>query len=430
MEQIRAGVARADITPPLGTLLMGYPKPRISDNVLDPLTVTALAMTNKSDKTILLSISTTVIDNEITDAIRKAVSEKTGYDYYNINVFAWQIHSGPATQSCWGWNDANRPYCFDILIPACVKAAIDAIADLGEVEIGIGTTKSDVGCNRRELLEDGTVTLGQNPWGPYDSTMTAIRFIRDGKPYANIIHYGAHPTAIGATNDITKDWPGIMVDRVESIVGGMTLFVNGAVGDIGPRPSEGETAHVGIEGMREVGYRAGHDAVLACKSVKQFSKTDLEIISEDIFIPYQPLADEKTALEKMNEYKNKREPGMMEAEYQYWLHVVEEYKKESPLKELTYRQTITKIGTVALVPFPGEPFAEIVLRLRLHSPITHTLSISTANGSYGYMVTNEAYVRGGYEVAVAKAFSPYLLAKNADDILVNENLRLLRKLKY
>ncbi|MBR6728757.1 MAG: hypothetical protein IKL80_01230 [Clostridia bacterium] len=429
MYYFKAGVARADITPELGTPLVGYPLPRAAENILDPLNVTALALTDGNARSIILSITTTVIDNEITSAIRKAVSEATGYDYYNVNVFAWQIHSGPATQSCWGWNDANRPYCFEILVPACVKASLDAISDIGDVAVGIGTTQSDVGCNRRQLLEDGTVTLGQNPWGAYDPTMTAIRFMREGKPYANIIHYGAHPTAIGATPDVTRDWPGVMVDRVESVVGGMTLYCNGAVGDVGPRPAEGATAHVGIEGMREVGYRAGADAIRALKSVVQFAPTDLEIISEDITLPYQPLADLKTAESCLKEAEKKREPGIEEAAYMYWLHVVEEYKNNHVLSENIYRQTITRIGTVALVPFPGEPFAEIVLRLRAHSPMQHTLSISTANGSIGYIVTHEAYIRGGYEVEVAKAFSPYLLAKNIDDVIVKENLRLLRKLK-
>ena len=113
----------------------------------------------------------------------------------------------------------------------------------------------------------------------------------------------------------------------------------------------------------------------------------------------------------------------------YWKKVLEEYENNRVLAAKTYRQTITRIGQVAIVPFPGEPFAEIVLRLRKYSPIQHTLSISTANGSVGYIVTCDAYARGGYEVNVAKAFSPYLLAVNVDDVLIAENLRLLRKMK-
>ena len=429
MKNLWAGVGRADITPELGTPLMGYPQTRHANNVLDRLTVTALALTEESTHSMILSISTTVIDNEITEAIRSAVSVAIGWELYEINVCSWHVHSAPATIKCWGWSDINYDYCFEILVPGCVDAAKAAVADIGEVTIGVGTTQCHVGCNRRELLEDGRVVLGQNPWGAYDPTMTAICFRRGGKPYANIIHYGAHPTAIGDTLDITRDWPGVMVDRVESVVGGMTLYLNGAVGDVGPRPSEGTTAHTGIEGMREVGYRAAADAVRACKGIVQFAPTELEVVTEDIRLAYKPLADMETAETEYKKAAQDREPGLKEANYRYWESVLHEYEKGTNEVNPLYRQVITRIGNVAIVPFPGEPFTEIVLRIRRHSPVQHTLSVSTSNGNYGYIVTQDSLKRGGYEVEVCKAFSPYLLADNIDDVLVAENLRLLRQLK-
>ena len=46
----------------------------------------------------------------------------------------------------------------------------------------------------------------------------------------------------------------------------------------------------------------------------------------------------------------------------------------------------------------------------------------------GYFPTRESLHRGGYEVWVAKAFGPYILAEHIDDVLVEENLKLLREL--
>lgn len=431
MNRLQSGVGRAIITPKLGTLLMGYPNLRVSDNVLDDLTVTALALQSQDTRSLLLSITTTVIGNDLTDDIRKAVSEATGYDFYQVNVCSWQVHSAPPTQTTWGWGDMDHDFCNHVLIPGCVNAAKAAIADMGDVVVGVATTHSDVGCNRRELTEEGEVILGQNPWGAYDPTMTAIRFLRDGKPYANIIHYGAHPTAIGDTCDITRDWPGIMVDRVESVIGGMTLYLNGAVGDVGPRPGEGVTAHAGIEGMREVGYRAAADAIRACKGVVQFHPVDLEVLVEDIKIARKPLPEKETALTMLSQAEKERGDckGPAEANYQYWKSVLNQYENGFSTAAHKFCQTITRIGDVAIVPFPGEPFAEIVLRLRRHSPIQHTLSVSTSNGSIGYIVTQDALTRGGYEVNSCRSYSPYLLADNIDDVLVAENLRLLRKLQ-
>ncbi|NLD87471.1 MAG: hypothetical protein GX633_04360, partial [Clostridiales bacterium] len=288
MNVMRAGVSRADITPPLGTMLMGYAPMRPAENVLDNLTVTALAMEQGDTRSILLSITATIIDNQITALIRSYVSKATGYDKQDINVCAWQTHSGPCTQTCWGWGVPNMDFCEGIMAPGCVKASLQAIKDMGEVKMGVATVQSDVGVNRRQILENGSVVLGQNPYGSYDPTMTAIRFIRNGKSYANIIHYGAHPTAIGKTPDISRDWPGIMVDRVDAVIGGTTLYFNGAVGDVGPRPGEGTTTS-NVEGMREVGYRAAADAIKACRQIRTFEETSLEVVKEDITMIYRPL---------------------------------------------------------------------------------------------------------------------------------------------
>jgi hypothetical protein len=114
-------------------------------------------------------------------------------------------------------------------------------------------------------------------------------------------------------------------------------------------------------------------------------------------------------------------------DYRHWQAVIAAYAGEIA-SGAHFTQTITQLGSVAFVPFPGEPFAEIVLRLRLASPFQHTLCASTTNGSFGYFVTRESLHRGGYEVWVGRAFGAYILAENIDDVLVEENLKLLRDL--
>jgi hypothetical protein len=67
--------------------------------------------------------------------------------------------------------------------------------------------------------------------------------------------------------------------------------------------------------------------------------------------------------------------------------------------------------------------------MRQYSPYAHTLCLSTTNGSDGYIPTRDSLHRGGYEVEVAKAFSAYILAENIDDVLISENLQLIRSLR-
>jgi neutral ceramidase len=427
---LKAGAGRADITPPVGTTLMGY-APRKSTNVLDNLTATALMMEYGNIRTVILSITTTIIDDYGTERIKNLVSSAFNIEPELVTVCSCQIHSGPATQTCYGWDYRNDEYCENILEPGIIKAVQDAKKNLTHVRIGIGTTYSQVGINRRQVMEDGSVRLGQNPWGAFDPTMTVIRFISDNDdPVANIVHYGAHPTSIGATGDITRDWPGIMIDKMEEVAGGITLFLNGAVGDVGPRLSNGRTTG-DVNQMIEVGNRAAFDTITAFRSIKEFNELDLEIVKGEIILPYRPLPPLETAREKFKLAESRKHiPGLDMAEYMYWNFVIQEYEKGAPLTGKTRKQTITRIGSVVMIPFSGEPFAEIVLRMREYSHYQHTLCLSTTNGSDGYYATRDSLHRGGYEVLVAKAFSPYILSEDIDDVLIIENLRLIRKMGF
>jgi len=290
--------------------------------------------------------------------------------------------------------------------------------------------------NRRGIDENGSLGFEANPWGPYDPTMTVLRLARpEGQPLATVVHYGAHPTAMGPGRVISRDWPGVMVDRVESQTGAPTLFINGAVGDVGPRMNlilKGRMqagAGDGSAAIMEVGYRAATDALRGYLAVKEWRPVvELATLTADLELPYQPLPDEATArraLAAATASKDCWGEGM--CEYQHWQAVLEALRQET-VKSRKFTQTVTRIGPVAIVPMPGEPFAEIVLRIRQGSPLAYTLVAATSNGYLGYLATRESRHRGGYEVWVAKAFGAYLLAENLDDVLVEQNLRLLREL--
>ena len=134
------------------------------------------------------------------------------------------------------------------------------------------------------------------------------------------------------------------------------------------------------------------------------------------------------AAKKLESYAgHEHSKGPNGAEWNYWNAVVKAH--DAPLQSRReWRQTLTCLGPLAFVPFAGEVFSEIALRLKKESPFAHTLCLGTSNGSHGYYVTREAHARGGYEPWVAKAFGAAIFAENIDDVLVRENLRLLGRL--
>ena len=426
--KLLGGFARTDITPELGTLLMGYPDPdRRAEAVRDPLQANALVLKQGNTVAVLISLTICILDDSDVEAIRRGIQEQTDIPAGSIIVSSIQTHSAPCTMTCWGWCDKDQAYV-DLVVDQSIKAAVRAHEDLKNIQIGIGTTRSDVGVNRRAIMADHSVGLGYNPWGIYDPEMTVVCFQSEDGPLATLIHYGAHPTVLsGKSRMVSRDWPGVMIDRVEDLTGAPAFFINGAVGDIAPRSNILSAVGDGEMALMEVGNRAAMAAMGAIRSIKEFRDLELGITTGEYLLPYRPLPpihEARRHLAEAEPHKDKYGRGM--CEYKYWQAVVRAHKA-APVSGKSYFQVILRVGPVAIVPFPGEPFAEIILRLRHLSPAQYTLCASTSCGSNGYLVTRESLHRGGYEVWVARAMGAHILVENMDDILVEENGKLLRQ---
>ncbi len=434
---LRVGVGRTDVTPPLGTQLGGYPvQDRPAESIHDPLHSTALVLSQDAQKAAIISLDWLSIDEEDTAIVRQGVYEQTGIKPANVTVCAIQTHTAANTVTYVGWGDKEAHYISQA-VPKIVESVVQADKQLSPVRVGIGTTKSKVGVCRRGILEHHGATFVADPSGIYDPTMTVVRFEGASKPVATVVHYGAHNTAMSDARTVSRDWAGVMIDRIEQQTGAPAMFICGAVGDVGPRTNsliEGgfsAGAGDGPSAAMEVGYRGASDALWTWQSIKDF-RTDLALrtLTETITLPYAPLPPLQQARDELAAaapQKDQWGPGM--CNYGYWRAVVEAHTRP-PTPSRAFAQTITALGPIALVPFPGEPFSGILLRLRAYSPFQYTLGASTTNGELGYFVTREARHRGGYEIWASQSHGAYLFAENIDDVLVEENLKLLRKIPH
>lgn len=435
-DKLIAGAGRTDVTPELGVRLGGYGrKERPTENILDPLHSTALYLTRGDVRAMFINLDWICVDEEDTATIRNGVEAETGISAENIIVDAMHSHSTPNTLAAWGWGDKEREYIAS-KIPAIIESAKTAVDSARPAKVGIQTTQSDVGVNRRGITESHGFSFLGDERGMYDPTMTVIRLVSDDAPICDVIHYGAHGTAMGVTNDVSRDWPGVMKDRIESQTKVPIVFVQGPIGDVGPRTNKivkgGFSSGTGDGRIAvvEVGLRGAGDAIRARQAVRDW-RDDMvvDVISEDITLPFAPLPSREEAEKELAASEPKKDEwGSGMANYKYWRSVVDEYESGDIKSSRPFRQTIIRLGPVAIIPFPGELFSGISLRLRRSSPFTHTLCASVANGSLGYLPTREARHRGGYETWVGRAYGPYLLADDIDDRLVEQNLALLRKL--
>lgn len=428
MKCFEVGFDRRQITPPVGTRLYGYPNNRKSESMHDDLHVNAIAFRSGEMTAMLINLEICSLPSHLSDDIRKKVEEETGISAAHCIIACTHTHSGPSTTTTHGWGEADDAFTMHILLPRAIEAAAGAFQNLQEAEMGIGKTDSFAGINRRQR-ENGKAVLGQNPEGIYDPKMYMLAFrTPEGKPIVNLIHFGAHPTACGPGPEITRDWPGYMIDRVEADTGTPTVFFNGAEGDIGPRISNGLT--IGdISYVEEIGKVAGEDAMRAWQSIGKYSVPSLAAHTEKITLPYEPLPTKEEAEKTLQELGTPRNGVDFRLEDRC-KKVIELYEEDRPIEtEWTFIQTVLQIGEVVFVPYPFEMFCGITLNQQAKSPFPYTLCLSSANGCMCYMPTEEEIPFGGYEVISFKNQKLFALTNDAGERIVAENQRLLEKLK-
>ena len=172
----QCGAGKADITPPIGSILYGYAPGRPSTTVGDPLAITAIKVVSAEESALLITCDIASTHPKLAAHMRKLTGDAAGVRPANVIINVTHTHSAPNCSYHSGWGKVDVDYIQNILLPGAVKASADAAATCRPARMGIGEIESDVGINRRELTENGQIILGQNPWGIRDPKMTVLSF--------------------------------------------------------------------------------------------------------------------------------------------------------------------------------------------------------------------------------------------------------------
>lgn len=428
MQQLKVGVGRRIITPPLGTMLQGYTPARPALSVHDDVHVTAFAFETAGERALLFSVEMCNIRVNTIQRIKDKLDRKTGVSAGNMIIACTHTHS-----SAHATYDIEKPHNFivDILIPRACEAAQEALAAMEPAQMGVGTTYSDVAVNRRQIKEDtGKAILGQNPYGSWDPTMTVVSFRKlDGTPIGNLIHYGCHNTASGKNGEVTRDWAGVMVDRLEEQSGGVTAFINGCAGDCGPRLPNGKTTG-NLQMALELGGKAGIDAVRAYNAIEVWEQAPLQVLSTQIGLPLQEVGSVEDV---MKEAAALGDPatlkGTMLSSYNHLLERAEYLRQGNiPPAEKKIDHTFIALGPLVIQAIPFEPFSVLTLRIKEGSPYRHTLCVGYANGSLSYFPSMDQLARGGYEVRMFKTINLIPFRDDSEQHYVTASLQHIRSM--
>ncbi|MBR6792748.1 MAG: neutral/alkaline non-lysosomal ceramidase N-terminal domain-containing protein [Clostridia bacterium] len=433
MEKLQLGVGRTVITPEIGCKLMGYRNDFYSDSLHDDLTATAFWFRQGNTDAVMVNLTVCNTASYLRDLIAAKAAERYGISAGAVTLSSTHTHSGPFTATPTklpeDWGVMDPTYIEGVFIPRILKAIGLAKDALRPVTMGYAKGESRIGVNRRQINADNSVKLGQNPWGSFDPTMTVLSFKdENGEIYANMVHYGCHNTAAGRHPAISRDWSGIMVDRMEQLTGGITAFFNGTAGDTGPRLSNGGTTGKGdYSYVHELGNVAAQDAMRIWKTIRSYRDESLRIADCTLTLPILP----RESLEEAKKMQSSAVEGGSATQRAYARHykeVIESYESGYVEKEsYTFPSRIIRLGEVAFYGLPFEPFSGLALRIRDYSELPHPVCLGYTDGSNGYFPTRDQLALGGYEVTIARLRNLQPYAEDADWHLITQVVENLKK---
>lgn len=259
----RAGIARCDITPPVGIYhrMWGAALHDRATGVHRPLTATALWLEAREAGSahVVVGIDQCILDAADLNHIRSAVEQATGVCAADVHVSLSHTHGSglmSRQRSELPGGDLIGPY-LDEMIAKVSQLACEAKSRAGDATVSYGVGRCALAANRDLFdAERGLAVCGFNPAGRADDTVLVGRISADdGRLLATLVNYACHPTTLAWENTlISPDWVGAMRETVEAAVGGVCLFLQGASGDLGPREGFVGDVAVADRNGRQLGY--------------------------------------------------------------------------------------------------------------------------------------------------------------------------------
>ena len=269
--EINAGVARVDITPPVGHPMGGYSaRQGPSTGVHDPLYATILLLKSGGLTVAIVSCDLRSFPSE--RIVNTARARKLA-DHVLIAVT--HNHSGPMTWEDQTWPSRERSW-FAETEQKILNAIEEASKKMFPARIAAGSGEIYLGHNRRKVGADNKVTMfwrnaEKLPTSPIDPMVGVIRIDdQSGKARAIIVNYACHAVVLGPDNRmISADYPGYLARKIErELPGALCLFTQGGAGDINPYLDKQPVDQNGFGEAEKMGNALAEEALKVARRLK------------------------------------------------------------------------------------------------------------------------------------------------------------------
>lgn len=435
---LKAGAAQVNITPPIGTELVGQWVARKSIGVNDELCANALVIDNGLVKFAMVSCDVLSIGNTLRDRIRAIVEKETDINPNHVLLCGTHTHTGPAVVSALG-TDADEAYrdWFVKAVAGAVKVANDRLQD---ASLGIGSGNAPGWAfPRRYWMKGGYVQMHPRKGDPNivkvqgsaDPQLNVLYVSTpDDKAIAVMVNFACHTTVVGGESVISADFPGAIRDVIKKVKGDNTvvLFANGACGDVCQIDVENPKHHEhGHKWRQKMGLALASEAlkIIAAMDMKT-EPPQIKMKKEILPLPIRDVPIDR--LEKARAFFANRPlsppPRVKDEIVHRELILLAEDKKKEPN---VYAELMAiSIDGSAIITVPGELFCDLGKRIKAESGFDITFVVELANGCVGYLPTIEAFDGGGYETDLARSSK---LIPEAGNMVVEKAVELLKELR-
>jgi hypothetical protein len=436
---LNVGVAKVDITPPVG-----YPVHKVtSEGVLDPLEARAIVWSDGDRQAALVMADLFYIPLSLSEVVRKRASEKTGIPVSNICLAATHTHADPTcyteVEEYAQWLDSGKPLSGDKysyaeqLVERLVNSIAEAQANRKQATIKSGVVNTEgVAFNRRHLMKDGTVKMNGgflNPdiigaVGPVDPELGIILFTAEGdeKPFSSFSTFAMQLATIGGTTKFSSGYPHFLEKGLQRHFGDgyLSVFGEGPCADINHWDISKPGPQIGYElATRPIGEKLAAGFLEKYSGLKE-NKAALAVSSKVVEVPIQTYS--AMDLNWAKSFKGKPASALVTARVKKILALDElrqKYGETMPLEVQVF-----KLGDeTAIVALPGQIFVELGLELKQSSPFETTLVVTLANNHEECIPLRKAFAEGSYEIVYS------LVDSGGGEMLVETALSLLNEIK-
>ncbi|MBM3239291.1 hypothetical protein FJZ31_23610 [Candidatus Poribacteria bacterium] len=383
--ELRAGAAKRVITPQMPVYLAGLSNNRLSIVAHDPLYARSVVFEDEINSSSFLYDGTFsfrkrkswdgktrigLVSLDLIGLLRRDVQKiqnklrEAGVETDCTILTCTHVHSGPDTIGLWGPNamtsGVNQDYMeyLQEQIVACVleaqRAMQPASLRLGQVEV------PPKGVSHNVRVPD-----------LIDRTLGLIQFVdAEGNSIANVVNFTAHPEVLWSDSKyITADYVASVYSRVDSKLGGITLFINGALGGmvtVDNQSEEGEDKHTFSEAER-IGNIVAQKAIEAASNAQEQKSTDIIFRHGAVRVPVENPG-----------FLTLAEVGILPKEMFRDGYVETEV-------------SVIQMGNAQIATFPGEALPKLGLQVKSAMTTPYKFVFGLANDELGYIIPAEDF---------------------------------------